>query len=625
MGLLTRRTGNSTHPGPAYTSSAHAARPTHPADSYYAYPSHSTHSVCPFPTDPAEPYLIDPAGPYPIDPAGPYPTHPSSSTQPTYLSPTHSTHRAHPIYPSNLTQSTSTSYDLSSSSVDIQGVPIPAEVACPKLRTPQFTVGDLYGKRSRRTTIEVLPEDILLGIFDFYRLDDIELHRRRPWKWHHLAHVCRKWRHVLTVSPRRLGMQILCRPGGTPIESIMDAWPTLPLSVLYIYPESRSLSKNFIVALRRPDRICKIDFTLSSLLIKSIVPIMQEPFPELEQIQITVQDITGPLAIRGSFLGGSAPRVRDIQLSRVAIPFPAIRQVLSSTNSLVKLQLLNISNDVYFSPVDLVNALSTLIYLESLMISFRSPASRPPPPPPPSTATGRPRTTKRTTTLSLTYLYFRGAHEYLEEFISQIDLPSLRKITISLFNQIVFEIPHFCQFISPFKALGSPISVCITPTKEAVKVAFEHMVTSNRICSLKTLCLRLDWQLSFVTQLMTQLPPFIRSNVQFLSVGRLPNHRPHMPTGVEDVDSGQWLELFQPFRNVSRVRIWESGLVPGIVQALVTEEEEEADENVVAEVVLPELEELHLSRYDRSPSVLEDVVRFVSARRRAGRTVHMSS
>src|SRR5229473_1113284 len=149
MGLLTRRTGNSTHPGPAYTSSAHAARPTHPSDSYYAYPSHSMHPTCLYPTDPAEPYPIHPAGPYP-------------------------------------TQSTS-SYDLSSSSVDIQGVPIPAEVACPTLRTPQFTVGDLYGKKWRRTTIEMLPEDILLKIFDFYRLNDMELLWGRPWKWHHLA------------------------------------------------------------------------------------------------------------------------------------------------------------------------------------------------------------------------------------------------------------------------------------------------------------------------------------------------------------------------------------------------------------------------------------------------------
>ena len=96
-----------------------------------------------------------------------------------------------------------------------------------------------------------------------------------------------------------------------------------------------------------------------------------------------------------------------------------------------------------------------------------------------------------------------------------------------------------------------------------------------------------------------------------------------MPTGVENVDSAQWLELFQLFRNVREVRVCESGLVPGIVHALVTRDEEEADENVVAAGVLPELKKLFLERYDRSPSVLEDVGRFVSARRRAGHTIDL--
>jgi hypothetical protein len=127
---------------------------------------------------------------------------------------------------------------------------------------------------------------------------------------------------------------------------------------------------------------------------------------------------------------------------------------------------------------------------------------------------------------------------------------------------------------------------------------------------------------------MTQLSPFIRSNVQFLSIGLYSNVWPRMPTGVEDVDSGQWLELFQLFRNVSKIHVWESELVPGIAQALVTEEEdsEEADENVVAAgVLLPELKELYLSRYNGSPSVLKDVRRFVEACRRADRTMHVRS
>ncbi len=98
-----------------------------------------------------------------------------------------------------------------------------------------------------------------------------------------------------------------------------------------------------------------------------------------------------------------------------------------------------------------------------------------------------------------------------------------------------------------------------------------------------------------------------------------------MPYAMDDVDSAQWLELFQLFGNVSNVSVLERELVPGIAQALVTREEEEADENMVAAGVFPELEELYLEGYGESPSVLKDVEGFVSARRRAGRTIDVRS
>jgi hypothetical protein len=52
-----------------------------------------------------------------------------------------------------------------------------------------------------RLTIDILPDDALLEIFDFY-LGETEWTNR----WHILVHVCRRWRLVVFGSPRRLNL-----------------------------------------------------------------------------------------------------------------------------------------------------------------------------------------------------------------------------------------------------------------------------------------------------------------------------------------------------------------------------------------------------------------------------------
>jgi hypothetical protein len=367
-------------------------------------------------------------------------------------------------------------------------------------------------------------------------------------------------------------------------------------------------------------------------LAESIVDVMHEPpLQALKSIRVTVENDTGPpILIRNSLLGGYAPQLREIKLDGIAFPFPAVQQVLSSTNNLVELHLSNIPNDVYFSPEDLITTLSTLVHLKSLTIGFHSPASRPPPPRSPPSITHRPPA-KRTITLpSLTHLDFHGASEYLEEFVAQIDdLPSLNKITIKLFNQILFEIPQFCRLIPRLKALtalGSPTWIFVTHSAESVSVMFvQEGKPSNENYCLATSCRRLDWQLSFVSQITSQLSPFILSSVHSLSIKKkAPSRNPEIPSGEEleeeeeeAVDSAQWLELFQPFRHLTQIHVWEKRFVPGIVQALLTEAA------AAEEVLLPELSLLHLSGYRKSPSVAKAAEEFVAARRLAGRTVRL--
>ena len=555
-------------------------------------------------------------------------------------SPTGHPYPAHSIHPSS-------TYDVSSLSVDIQGVrqfsktrmmseagssegPMVRykshNIASPDESLEQveqpvqgdldtlhswFTVSDSCGagKKRWRTTIEMLPEDTILEIFDFYRLDAMMLSWKRLWKWHRLAHVCRKWRRVISMSPRRLDLRIICEYGA-PIESILRSWPTLPLVVRFDSGESKHMPRNVVAALHCPDRLCSIDLDVTSSMTGPIVEAIQKPCREVESILVTVNDAKGPsMPVCNSFLGGSAPRLREIKLDGISFPFPAIRQVLFSTRNLVELHLFKIPNEVYFSPDDLVTGLSTLVQLERLTISFHSPASRPPPrmtrPPP-----------QRTTLPALRFLDFHGATEYLEEFVARIDLRAFCKIDVTLFNDIFFEIPQLCKFIPRLNEQGSPTStVYVILSAESVGIVFLPAFSSVANFYLKALCRRLDWQLSFVTQITGQLSPLL-SDVHELTI--VPGSSPGMPTG-EDADSTEWLELFQPFTHVTKVAVWAKQAVQGIVQALVMEH--------MAAGVLPELTTLYLRGYpSHLPSVAEAAAeKFVATRRLSGRTVYLES
>ena len=455
----------------------------------------------------------------------------------------------------------------------------------------------------------MLPEDTLLEIFDLYRLDAMESSFQRPWKWHRLAHVCRKWRHVISMSPRRLDLRVLCE-NGAPIESILGSWPTLPLVVRHYDPKFKSLPNNVAAALRRIHRLCEIELVLPSSSIGSIVDAMQEPLHGLESIRVTIENATGPpTLVREAFLGGSAPHLREIKLDGIAFPFPAIRQVLSSTNKLVELHLTNIPNDAYFSPDDLVTGLTTLAQLERLSVGFHChPIFSPSP-----SMTG---SLQCTTLPSLTSLGFYGATEYLEEFVARIDLPALHTITIRLFNQIFFEIPQFCQFIRRPNALGSPTSMTVRYSVGSVSIKLQERESTSEGCLLVTSCKRLDWQLSFAAQISSQLSPLL-SNVQLLDFyGGY-----GFPTGEEDVDSTQWLELFRPFTHVTRVSVFGGQLVPSITQALVAEE--------MSIEVLPELTWLSLIGYQALRAISQYAVRlkaerFVATRKLSGRTVRLT-
>jgi len=84
-----------------------------------------------------------------------------------------------------------------------------------------------------QVTIDVLPDDLLLEIFDLYREDWTRRSSvKSNWGWTTLVHVCRRWRGTILASPQRLHLRITCST-MTPVETSLDIWPPFPIAIIY--------------------------------------------------------------------------------------------------------------------------------------------------------------------------------------------------------------------------------------------------------------------------------------------------------------------------------------------------------------------------------------------------------
>jgi hypothetical protein len=337
----------------------------------------------------------------------------------------------------------------------------------------------------------------------------------------------------------------------------------------------------------------------------SIANLVQVPFLSLKSIRMTSEDAE-ERPVLGDFLGGSAPFLEQICLDGIAVPFPAMRRLLSSTSHLNSLRLMKIPHTCYFSPEDLVTCLSALAHLKHLFVDFRSPASRPNP----SIARPGSPSPERTTLHSLDALDFHGVSEYLEGFVARIDCPVLTTLRIQYFNQLIFEIPQVVQFISRvdgLKSLGGAIVQIATMDPSL------FLVTRGRgrtPCYFRIPCRQLDWRLLFLTQILHQLSALL-CNVHELSISYSV-----WPPEMKDMDPTHWLELFQPLSQISKIYVDNEHLTPDVIHALVSED--------TAAGILPRLTELQLYGYRKSKIAMEAAERFVATRKLNGQDISLS-
>ena len=454
-------------------------------------------------------------------------------------------------------------------------------------------------------SVDTLPDDVLLAIFDYYVNGDAQDAKEREEAWQSLVHVCRRWRSIVFGSPRHLKLRLVCQE-RTPARDRLDVWPALPL-IIESYDDYRIGNVDNIVAvLERSDRVCQIILPqISNSDLEILLAAMQRPFPELTDLSLF--DTVGEMVpvVSDSFLGGSAPRLKHLWLDR--IPFLALRKLILSAPHLVTLYLENTPHSGYISPEAMVTALSSLTGLEILRLEFQSPRSCP------DQANRRSPPSTHSVLPVLRHFTFKGVSEYLEDLVARIDAPLLNSLQVTFFNDTVFYTPQIMQFISRTPTSRGLENAIITVWSRDASLVFSSRTFGDGDVSVRILCQGLDWQLSSVEQVCTScLPPL--STLEDLYIH---DHRYSQPDWEHDIENGLWLQLLHSFTAVKNLYIGEE------IALLIGPALQELSEGRTTEV-LPALQNIFLKGLEPSGPVQEGIRQFVASRQVTSRPIAVS-
>jgi hypothetical protein len=487
-------------------------------------------------------------------------------------------------------------------------------VAC----TPHAVTTDWHC--TDRVSINVLPDDVLLHVFHWYRIDTMD-HVNETWGWHKLMHTCRRWRSVVLGFPHFLDLRLLCTE-RTPVRDTLDVWPPFPVIIEYRHsPIARSQSpvqeledcdgpgSDLIAALGDPRRIHRITVCgLTDSLLRTVGSAVLEPFPALTYLRLeSGGDPDSAPALPDGFLGGIAPRLQKIWLE--GIQFPQMPIILQSARDLVDLRLDKIPDSWHISPQMLATALEPLTKLVSLSIEFQPPQSRP------DQTTPDPPPLKRVVLPALAVLFFKGVSEYFEDLVSRMDAPRLTYAFVKFFNQLIFDMWHLPTFITRTEKLNLLNRAELF--FDALGVGIGLYLPGDRVprnLTLRILCSHSDWQLSSLAQVCNQSSSLL-SRVERLDIRECSS----WSREPQWQDKAQWVDLFNPFTAVKALHVpRELGVRIAPVLKELTKPR--------AAAVLPALNSLvfeEFREFESSKSLQEAIQQFVAARASTGRPVEV--
>jgi hypothetical protein len=300
-------------------------------------------------------------------------------------------------------------------------------------------------EQSPNLTINHLPDEVLLEIFDSYRQGIGHYDRRwkKKYVWFNLTHVCRKWRAVMFASSSRLDLGITVgpkKPGH--IKTILSGH--LPILINYNRMH-REITGSALWRMRAAlkqhrDRVREINFGGTRANFDKFFELTNCPFPVLESLVLRLEnhyDAKFP----DTFLRGADPS--DLHLRRLSLNdfhLTSISGFLLSATDLTDLSLLI---DTAFGPspeTSLLTCLQGMLCLRRLDLSM---SSRP------LKSTSQPPTLRNIVPLSkLTRLRYDGHSVFLDALVAGLSAPSLRDVNIKFLGKILPPIVHLPRFIN---------------------------------------------------------------------------------------------------------------------------------------------------------------------------------
>ena len=420
-----------------------------------------------------------------------------------------------------------------------------------------------YVSVARTTTIDILPDDVLLQIFDFCGVVDhsLEFPCHPVPEWHSLVHVCRRWRQVIFASPHRLDLYLLCEQ-GTPVRKNLGIWPAFPIIIHYDYYSHRTpkLSSydedNIIAALEHPDRVRCLKLPVTSSVMEKVAALAPESFPMLTQLWLTAEYESISI-FSSAFPAGSAPRLREIHLDGVF--FPTLPTFLSSASDLVVLYLHRIPNTSYTSAEVIGASLAALPKLHDLSIEFRLPSS------PHQSGSSRTCAAPPTQVVlpALTFFGFQGTSVYLEDLVSQFGAPRLASIRIQC--QPIFQVPQLFRLISQTQIIEQAhvmnAEVHFYHPYVQIRLFSEEVLNRQDFLDLEIISQGLDSQVSHLSEALSK-SSMVLSNVHYLYI-LMDGTQP----GRDNVGHSEWLALLRRFTAVQKLLV-SYGIARPIADAL---------------------------------------------------------